>query len=124
MNWFRTIRGLVRPMIAALLVAQLAGVVSFQGAHAQPLVNVVGSPIHHHEGHHHGDAQKTHHGGDQIPGDRCCALHAFFAAVLPPAIVISTATVIGQRVAAGLDERRLGVPPDRLERPPRPLLLI
>jgi hypothetical protein len=49
-------------------------------------------------------------------------LHAYFAGVLPPAIVIETGIVIGESLAMSPDDRERGVPPGRLDRPPRPLL--
>jgi hypothetical protein len=119
MNWCRTIPGFVRVLVALFVVAQFSGVVSSPRAGAQPVAGA--SHIHHHHGHDHGDAGMPHHGdrgGDFA--DACCALHAYFAGVLPPAIAIDTASVVGEPLAVGPDDLGLGVPPGRLDRPPRP----
>jgi hypothetical protein len=102
------------------LVAQFAGVVSSPRANALPLANAA----HAHGQHQHGSDHADHHHGDsaQDLGDACCALHAFFAGVLPPAIAIETGIVTGESLAIGPDDRERGVPLDRLDRPPRPLL--
>jgi len=73
--------------------------------------------------HAHGDEGKPHHHGDQGGNlaDTCCALHAYFAGVLPPVMAIETRSVIGEPLAARPDDQVLGVPPSRLDRPPRPL---
>jgi len=120
MNWFRTIRGFVRLLAALFLVAQFAGVVSSPRANASPLPNAAHAHAQHqhdydHAGQHHGDRA-------QDLADTCCALHACFAGVLPPAIVIETEIAIGESLAMGPDDRECGVPPGRLDRPPRPLL--
>lgn len=119
MNWFRTIPGFVRLLVALFLVAQFAGVVSSPRANAQPIPNA--SQTDHHHAHHHGDQGTPHHHGDGNPADACCALHAYFAGVLPPVIAIETMAVVGERLAVGADDQRLGVPAGRLDRPPRPL---
>jgi hypothetical protein len=36
-------------------------------------------------------------------------------------VAIETESVVGRRLAAGIDDRGFGVPADRLDRPPRPL---
>jgi hypothetical protein len=109
------------------MMAQFSGVVSSPRSNAQP-IDAIASHAHHqhaaagHE-HDHGQGAAHHHdGGDNRDlADTCCALHAYFAGVLPTVIAIETTSVIGQRLAAGVDDRGLGVPPDRLDRPPRPL---
>ena len=123
MNWFRTIPGFVRLLAALFLVAQFAGVVSSPRAGAQPIPNAATSHSHHQHGDDHADEGKIHHHGDHNGNlaDTCCALHAYFAGVLPPVIAIETVSVTGRRLAAGPDDLGLGVPSGRLDRPPRPL---
>jgi hypothetical protein len=124
MTWFRTIRGLARPLAVAFLLAQLAGVVPSPRVDAQLAASSPGSHGHHHDRYDHGDGKVRHHDGDRGTVDHCCALHAFFAAVLPPAIVTDTVAVLGKPLTADADHRGVGVPPGRLDRPPRPLALI
>jgi hypothetical protein len=102
------------------LVAQLAGIVSSPRANALPVANAA----HAHGQHQHDYDRADHHHGDRAQdlADTCCALHAYFAGVLPPAIVIETGIVIGESLAMSPDDRERGVPPGRLDRPPRPLL--
>ena len=123
MNWFRTIRGFVRFLVALFVVAQFAGVVSSPRANAQPTANAAATHDHHQHGSDYADTGKHHHHGDSSGNlaDTCCALHAYFAGVLPPAILIETGSVIGESLAVGPDDQRRGVPPGRLDRPPRPL---
>jgi len=110
-------------LVALFVVAQFAGVVSSPRASAQPIPNAAAAHDHHQHGHDHADEGKVPLHGDHSGNlaDTCCALHAYFAGVLPPVIAIETASVTGQRLAAGLDDLVLGVPPGRLDRPPRPL---
>lgn len=122
MNWFRTIPGFVRLLVALFLVAQFAGVVSSPHANAQPVPNAAAHSDHQHgddpadegKAHHHGD-----HGGNLA--DTCCALHAYFAGVIPLVIAIQTRSVVGESFAIGPDDQGIGVLPGRLDRPPRPL---
>src|SRR5262245_11237958 len=91
MNWLRTIRGFVRLLVALFVVAQFAGVVSSPRASAQPIADVALALDHHQHGHDHADEGKVpghDHSGNLA--DTCCALHAYFAGVLPPAILIET----------------------------------
>src|SRR5260370_5249609 len=110
MNWFRTIPGLVRLLATLFLVAQFAGVVSSPRANAQPIAAAATSHAHHQ--HDHADEGKVHHHGDHNGNlaDTCCALHAYFAGVLPPVIAIETVSVAGQRLATGPDDLGPGVP--------------
>jgi len=124
MTWFRTIRGLVRPLVVAFLFAQLAGVVPSPHADARLIASSPGSHGHHHDGYEHGDGKARYHDGNQGAVDHCCALHAFFAAVLPPAILTDTVAIVGKPLTADADHGGVGVPPGRLDRPPRPLTLI
>jgi hypothetical protein len=121
MRWFRTIRGFVRLLVGLFLVAQLAGVVSSPRATAHPIADA--AVVHSHEDlahHQHGSGAAHHHDGGKL-ADTCCALHAYFAGVMPPAVAVTTATVVGERLAARPDDQFPGVPPGRLDRPPRPL---
>jgi len=123
MNWFRTIPGFVRLLVALFLVAQFAGVVSSPRANAQPVPNAAASHSDHQHGDDPADGGKAHHHGDHGGNfaDTCCALHAYFAGVIPLVIAIQTRSVIGEPLAAGPDSPGIGVPPGRLDRPPRPL---
>ena len=120
MNLFRTIPRFVRLLVALFLVAQFAGVVSSPRAGAQPIA--AASQGHHQHGHDHGGPGKSHHHGDQggTLADTCCALHAYFAGVLPPIIAIKTGSIVSEPLALGRDDQNVGVPPGRLDRPPRP----
>ena len=123
MNWFRTIRGFVRLLVALFLVAQFAGVVSSPRASAQPMASAAAAHDHHQHGHDHADQGNIPLHGDHSGNlaDTCCALHAYFAGVLPPAVLIETESVIGESLAVDPDDRGRGRPPGRLDRPPRPL---
>jgi hypothetical protein len=111
----------VRLLVALFVVAQLAGVVSSPHAGAQPIANAVTTHDHHQHGHDRGDEGKSHHPSDGTGNlaASCCALHAYFAGVLPPPIGIGTASLVGQSLAAEPDDQDCGIPPDRLDRPPR-----
>lgn len=128
MQWFRTMTFFVRVLVVLFLVAQFAGVVSSPLASADAFANAIASHAHHHHHHQHGHFQdfrsdadhQGDQGGDHV--DHCCALHAFFAGVLPPVIALQTMDVVGQQLAADVADVVLGVAPGRLDRPPRPLL--
>jgi hypothetical protein len=122
MQRLRTITGFVRVLIALFLVAQFAGVVSSPLASADAFDSAVASHAHLHHMHHHAGAGRTdrHDDQDRAHPDNCCALHAFFAGVLPAAIVVEIVNVIGRPMAVRLDGLGFGVAPDRLDRPPRP----
>jgi len=123
MNWFRTIPGFVRLLVALFLIAQFAGVVSSPRANAQPIATAAAAHDHHQHGHDHADEGKVPLHGDHSGNlaDTCCALHAYFAGILPPTVVIETASAIGKSLAGAPDDQRRGMPPGRLDRPPRPL---
>jgi hypothetical protein len=77
--------------------------------------------------HHHGDGAGTadRHGDQHRDhADRCCALHAFFAGVLPAVIAVETVTTAGRPIVVGLADVGLGALPGRLDRPPRPFASI
>jgi hypothetical protein len=119
MKWLRSIPRFVCLLIGLFLVAQLAGVVSSPRAGAQPMPDAQHDHAHH--GHHHDGTDAAHQPGDHGNlADSCCALHAYFAGVMPPIVAVKTAIVVGQRLAAGPDDQSGGVPPGRLDRPPRP----
>jgi hypothetical protein len=120
MKWLRTIPRFVRLLIGLFLVAQLAGVVSSPRASAQPMPDATAQHSHQHHGHHDDSGTASHHGDHGNLADSCCALHAYFAGVMPPVVAVKTATVVGERLAAGPDGQSRGVPPGRLDRPPRP----
>jgi len=115
--------GFVRLLIGLFLVAQFAGVVSSPRANALPVATATASHDQHHYAHDHGEEgrQHDHHDHSGTLADTCCALHAYFAGVLPPVIAIETGSVIGKPLSIGPDNLALGIPPGRLDRPPRPL---
>src|SRR5215470_19698708 len=89
MNWFRTIRGFVRLLVALFVVAQFAGVVSSPRANARPIANAALAHDHHLHSHDHADGNLPHrYDHSENLADTCCALHAYFAGVLPPAVLI------------------------------------
>lgn len=129
MKWLRTMPGFVRVLVALFMLAQFAGVVSSPLASAEPAANAGAAPEHSghdhavgHAGHHHDGGEPSHqHRSDAAAlADACCALHAYFVGMMPPAIAIETASVIGEPLALATDNRAPSVPPDRLDRPPRP----
>jgi hypothetical protein len=133
MQWFRTKAHAIRLLVALFLVAQFAGVVSspLQQAHAAAGVAIA------HAGHHQADShQADRHRADghrhdtcahpdagacTDHADYCCALHAFFAGILPPAAAIDNAVVTGEILRPAVTDIALGLHPSRLDRPPRPL---
>jgi hypothetical protein len=133
MQWFRTIPHVIRTLVALFLVAQFAGVVSSPLAQAR---TASGAPISH-VSHHHADGLRAvphradshrhngclHSDGSACPDhtDYCCALHAFFACILPPAATIDNAAIAGETLRPALTDVALGLHPGRLDRPPRPL---
>jgi hypothetical protein len=125
MRWCRTIPVFVRVLIALFMLAQFSGVVSSPFASVQSIAaqSISDAAVsHHHHGHDHGGAGIPHnHGVSGGLADTCCALHAYFAGVLPPAIAIAIGRTIGEPLAASPDDFGLGIAPARLDRPPRPL---
>jgi|SRR5215472_17391597 len=122
MRWFRTTKRSIHALAIAFLLAQFAGAVSspLAGAGSEPSA---ASHVHHHHAgaprgmaHEHGGPQQSRH------ADFCCALHAFFAGVLPSVADVGSTTLSGQRVVANLTQAAIGLEPDRLDRPPKPLL--
>jgi hypothetical protein len=119
MNRFRTIPRLVRLLVALFVVAQFSGVVSSPRAGAQPVAGADAAFIHHQHGDDHGAAPVTHHHGGNL-ADTCCALHAYFAGVLPPAVAVRVASIAAERLISSPDDQGASIPPSRLDRPPRP----
>jgi hypothetical protein len=117
MPWF------VRLLVGLFLVAQFAGVVSSPRASALQLATAGVSHDHHQHAHDHGDEAKPydHHDHSGSLADTCCALHAYFSGILPRAIAIEAGSVIAEPLSVSPDTSALGVPPARLDRPPRPL---
>jgi hypothetical protein len=117
MQRLQTIKPFVRVLVALFLVAQLAGVV------ASPLSGAAQAANGLHVHHHHADGQSPvhHHGeGSGDHADYCCALHAFFAGVMPPAFAVAQVNVAGERLAAAAPALGAGISSNRLDRPPRP----
>jgi len=126
MQRLRTIRRFVHVLVAGFVLAQFAGVISSPLASAEPFAPAVALHAdHEHAHHHHGDGG-AHHQGDQGANhaDRCCALHAFFAGVLPPVIAVVMQEAGGQRLTPYFTDIGVGVDLGRLDRPPRPLHVI
>ncbi len=124
------IRGVVRLLVGLFLVAQFAGVVSSPRSDAMPPASAPASHDHYHHTHDHGDHTQDradqgkphdHHDHGGTLADTCCALHAYFAGVLPPVIAVAKENMISESLSIGPDEQAPGVPPGRLDRPPRPL---
>ena len=124
MQWLRMIRGFVRVLVALFIVAQFAGVVS------SPLASAKESPaaVSSHLLHDHDSGATTSHSHQNQTGtphsDTCCALHAFFAGILPVVIAVEAVDIVGQRLATGVTDIASGIEPDRLDRPPRPFAVI
>ena len=91
MQRLRTIKRFVRALVALFLVAQLAGVV------ASPLSSATQTAPATHVHHHHADGQAPSHHQSGDHADYCCALHAFFAGVMPPAVAVEQVNVAGER---------------------------
>jgi hypothetical protein len=119
MAWCRTIRGLVPWLIGLFLVAQLAGVVSYEYIH--PTLALANAAAHEHG---HGSVGHTHHHDgteqDSAIADQCCALHSF-AGIVPLLVVATSTDSTGERLSPGPADRASGIGPGRLDRPPRSL---
>jgi hypothetical protein len=132
MQWFRTIPRFVRALVALFVLAQFAGVVSSPLAQARAASGAAISHVsHHHTDGHHGTAYRAdghrhngclHPDGSACPdhADYCCALHAFFAGILPPAAAIDNVVLASERLRPAVTDVALGLHPGRLDRPPRP----
>jgi hypothetical protein len=131
MQWFRTKAHAIRLLVALFLVAQFGGVVSspLAAAHTAAATAVAQTAHHHHADGHHPDRQVDGHRHDGCAqseagacghADYCCALHAFFAGILPPAAAIDNAVAAGESLHPGVTDVALGLHAGRLDRPPRP----
>jgi hypothetical protein len=122
------LRKMVRftPMLVVLfMVTQFAGVVP------SPMAQAHGAAVVH-TGHHHSadrpHASEHRHDGCAHPdsgtcdhADYCCALHAFFVGILPPAATLDNAVSASETLRPTVTNAALGHRSDRLDRPPRPL---
>jgi hypothetical protein len=123
MQRLRTIRRLVHVLVALFVAAQFAGVVSSPLASAEAFSAAVAFHAdQEHAHHHHGDGG-AHHEGNQ-GADHCCALHAFFAGVLPLVVAAEIREADSQPLTPHLADIGIGVDLDGLDRPPRPLHVI
>jgi hypothetical protein len=123
MKRLRMIRRFVRVLVVLFVVAQFAGVVSSPLAMAHAAPSAAAAHVDHQHADGHGRGGCPHRDGDRS-GDRadyCCALHAFFAGILPPAIAVASADIVGERLLPQVTALGLGVNPGLLDRPPRPL---
>ena len=125
MQGFRTIPGFVRALVALFVLAQFAGVVSSPLATAHATVGAtVAHASHQHADSHHAagrDHRCAHPGAGRCDHvDYCCALHAFFAGILPPATAIDNAAIAAEKLHPAVTDAAPGLPPGRLDRPPRP----
>ena len=137
MRRLRTLRRFVPFLIGLFMVAQLAGVVSFEGPHAHAAV-AASAEFHpaDHAAHQHAHAGEHHHGhegmgnaidhglgGGGVAG-HCCALHAFLVGVASPVLISLFADLgKGERLEVGSD-LVAGLTGSRLDRPPRSHLSI
>lgn len=123
MQRLRNIRRFVHLLVALFAIAQFAGVVSSPLASADAFDRAVASHAHRQHMHHQAGtpAAGQHDDQDRNHTDHCCALHAFFAGVLPAAIAVEAVTFVSQPMTVSLSDLGLGVAPARLDRPPRPV---
>jgi hypothetical protein len=129
MALLRTMRGIIRALAMCFVIAQFAGVVASPLAHAHSAPAMAAAHADHQRTDHRHASGHDHQGcPHQSPGQcgdqagYCCALHAFFAGVLPPVLDIDAVTFVGQRLAPQPTAVFAGLGPGRLDRPPRPLL--
>jgi hypothetical protein len=133
MQWLRTKARAIRLLVALFLVAQFAGVVSSPLAQAHAAAGVAIAHASHHkavdhqaeghraDGYRHDACAHPDAGACTDHADYCCALHAFFAGILPPAAAIDNAVIAGGTLRPAVTDIALGLHPSRLDRPPRPL---
>lgn len=126
MHWLRSLNRSILALVVAFLLAQFAGAVPSPLASAQNFANAVTHHVHHHQ-HAHGYSQEghgsSHNDRTGNHGDTCCALHAFFAGVVPCLAAIEIRAVAGQRIDAVFAEDRVEALPNRLDRPPKPIVI-
>jgi hypothetical protein len=123
MIWLRTIRPFVRLLVALFIVAQFAGVAPSPRAYAEATGSALASLPDEHAHHHSMGQMHEHHHADLggNPADACCALHAYFVGIISPVIGVLTDWTVGETLVASLVDQEPGLPPGRLDRPPRPL---
>ncbi len=99
------------------VAAQFAGVVSSPFANASMKE---GNVARHHV-HNDNDHGAIHEHGDQQggPAETCCALHAFFAGVIPAELTVPGTIKIGRRIAEYPTPVAVGITPKGLDRPPK-----
>jgi hypothetical protein len=132
MQWFRTKKRAIRLLVTLFLVAQFAGVVSspLKQPHAVAGAAIAHASLHQAGAHNADGHQANGHGHDRCAhpdagscdhADYCCALHAFFAGILPPAAAVENTGIAGETFHPGVSDVAIGLHPGRLDRPPRPL---
>jgi hypothetical protein len=135
MTLLRTIPGFTRLLVGLFLAAQFAGIVLMPPANAVPAIATQAShdlashtdemdAAAHHHAHPQGKGHSMpcgHHNDGGNPVNTCCALHACFAGLLPPAVAIAAETAAGEPLTASPDNVAHGAPGGRLDRPPRHL---
>lgn len=122
MHLFRNLRPLTRALIGLFMFAQLAGVVVSPVAAHIPMQGFASEAHHQHDHHVHSSSGiPCDHGQPKSHGDDCCALHAFFAGVLPSLAVVEAAMMGGEALAARRPEGNAQLVLARLDRPPKPL---
>ena len=123
MNRLRNMRGLVRILLAVLVAAQIAGVLSLPLAKAAPGPSGVGSQVHHQ--HAHGGAGTAgHHQTDQKSSftEHCCALHAIFVGTVCQTVGLEASAASCTRVVPANDLGQHAKAASRLDRPPRTIV--
>jgi hypothetical protein len=122
MQWLRTITSFVRVLVALFVITQFAGVVPSPLASAEAYAGAVALHVQHQHLHLLPDQRESADRHSNPSGghvDRCCALHAFFAGLLPSLVAIETTTPPAQQLLAHLAESRVGIVLGRLDRPPK-----
>lgn len=122
MQRLRSLSRFSRGLVILFLIAQFAGAAPSPVGDATAEVVAAGHTAHHrfvdtgqpgfHCYGHYCDAAADH----------CCALHAYFAGVLPPPVALQPVEFTGQRLADMLGDIGLGFVPGPLDRPPRPMV--
>jgi hypothetical protein len=127
MQWFRTTPHVIRMLVALFLVAQFAGVVSSPLTQSHAAAGAAAHAIYHHDmdhragGYGHNECAYPDAGACEDQGDYCCALHAFFVGILPPATAVQNMQSASEPLVPAVNQVVLGLGPNRLDRPPRPL---
>lgn len=121
---FRTIPHAIRVLVALFLIGQFAGIVPSPLASTEAFASAVASHLDYHHAQLHNFQGSTAHRADHNADrpDRCCALHAFFAGVLPSPATVEIKALSGQRIVGDLADIGGGLIQGGLDRPPRSLL--